>query len=57
MTYRKIDLKDVYCEKQTGHVISMGTTLNLNVNCSGICLLYGFKRLMVNVIISVVNLF
>jgi hypothetical protein len=33
---RKIDLNDVYCEKQTEHVINMGTIQNLNVYSSGI---------------------
>ena len=57
MTYRKTGLKDVYCEKQIGHLISMGTTQNLNVNSGGTRLLFGFKRSVVNVIVLLVNLF
>ena len=39
MTYRKMGLEDVYCEKQTEHVISTGTTQDLNVN-SGVPVYY-----------------
>jgi hypothetical protein len=56
MTYRKIGLKDVYCEKQTGHVIFIGKTQNLNFNSGGACLLFGFKRPVVNVIARLINL-
>jgi hypothetical protein len=53
----KKDPMDVHCEKQTEHVISVGTAQNLNVNYGGTCLLFGFKRLVVNVIALLVNLF
>lgn len=54
---RKIGLKDVYCEKQTEHVINMDKIQNVNVNSGGTCLLFGFERLVVNVIVHLVNLF
>jgi len=40
---RKIGLKDVYFEKQTEHLINMGTIQNLNVNSGGTCLLLALK--------------
>jgi len=42
---RTVCVKDVYYEKRTEHVISMGTKQNWNVNSGDTCLLFGFKRL------------